>query len=211
MADCPPLLQAPPRLVCVLRRCDSPGAPGQQTANVFRGQRAREQVAVVHHPTEQRRLTTGERGHLLLDRIPRDHPVDVHGASLTDAVGAIDRLRLGRRIPPWVQQEAVVGLGEVEAKAAGLQADQEQRIGFPRRSPPPRDRTLESRRQRQPRSARQLGPRTARGARRSQTDGRRTIPARASKRRSKLRISTIRCRRITATCSESRADRLRCE
>ena len=39
---------------------------------------------------------------------------------LADAVGAIDGLRLGRGVPPRVEQEAVVGFGEVEPEPAAL-------------------------------------------------------------------------------------------
>ncbi len=65
---------------------------------------------------------------LLLDRVARDHPVDHHRAGLADAVGAVDRLGLGGGVPPRVEQEAVVGLGEVQAEPARLEADQEHRV-----------------------------------------------------------------------------------
>ena len=38
---------------------------------------------------------------------------------------AVDRLRLDGRVPPGVEQEDVVGGGQVEAEAAGLEADEE--------------------------------------------------------------------------------------
>jgi hypothetical protein len=40
----------------------------------------------------------------------------------------VDRLGLGGRIPPGIEQEAVVGFGEVQAKASGLEADQEDGV-----------------------------------------------------------------------------------
>ncbi len=39
---------------------------------------------------------------------------------------APERLILGRRIPPRIGDHHVIGGGQVEAEAAGLQADQEQ-------------------------------------------------------------------------------------
>ena len=41
-------------------------------------------------------------------------------------MGAVHRLGFHRRVPPRVQQENVFGGGEVQAQAAGLQADQEE-------------------------------------------------------------------------------------
>ena len=46
---------------------------------------------------------------------------------LADAMGAIRRLRFDRRIPPGIVMNHRVGRGEVEARAAGLQADEKQR------------------------------------------------------------------------------------
>src|SRR5271157_6202505 len=51
---------------------------------------------------------------------------DVPG--LPDPVGPVDRLRLGGRVPPRVEQEAVVGFGQVQPEPAGLEADQEHRV-----------------------------------------------------------------------------------
>ena len=42
-------------------------------------------------------------------------------------MGAIDGLRLDCRIPPGIEDEDVVGRRQVEAQAAGLEADQEER------------------------------------------------------------------------------------
>ena len=63
---------------------------------------------------------------LLLDRVPGDQAVGEHRLRLADAVGAVDRLRLDRRVPPGVEQEDVLGRRQVQAEAAGLEADQEQ-------------------------------------------------------------------------------------
>ncbi len=56
-----------------------------------------------------------------------DEPVDHDAAVLADAVGAVDGLRLGGRVPPRVEQEHVVGLGQGETEPARLEADEEHR------------------------------------------------------------------------------------
>jgi len=53
--------------------------------------------------------------------------VDHHGTSLADAVRAIGRLILDGRVPPRVEQENVIGGGEVEPGPAGLERDQHHR------------------------------------------------------------------------------------
>src|SRR5919109_5193719 len=113
--------------------CRAPVDPSRarlldQPADVLGGEAAGEQVAVVHDPAEQGCLAARERDDLLLDRVAGDHPVDHHRARLADAVGAVDRLRLDRGVPPRVEQEAVVGLAQVQAEAAGLEADQKPRV-----------------------------------------------------------------------------------
>src|SRR5581483_5202076 len=73
-------------------------------------------------------LASGEGNDLLFDRVASDQPVDVHRPGLANPVGAVDRLVFGGGVPPGVEQEAVVGLGEVEAEATGLEADQEDGV-----------------------------------------------------------------------------------
>ena len=46
---------------------------------------------------------------------------------LADAVRAVDGLGLDGRVPPRVEQVDVLGGGQVQAQAAGLEADQEDR------------------------------------------------------------------------------------
>src|SRR5690606_36256494 len=61
----------------------------------------------------------------LLDGAPEDQAVDRDGAGLADAVRAVARLVLDGRVPPWVEVDDVVSGGEVEARAAGGEADEE--------------------------------------------------------------------------------------
>src|SRR4051812_28218684 len=67
----------------------------------------------------------------LLDRIAGDDSAGKDGPLLPDAVGAVDRLGLHGRIPPWVQEVHVVGGGQVETQSAGLETDQEQGTAVP--------------------------------------------------------------------------------
>jgi hypothetical protein len=48
---------------------------------------------------------------------------------LADAVGAVDGLGFSGRVPPRVEQEAVVGFDEVQSESADLEAYQENRCG----------------------------------------------------------------------------------
>ena len=58
-----------------------------------------------------------------------------HPPRLADAVRAVDRLRLDRRIPPGIEQEHVVRRGQVQPEPARLEADQEQPAGRVRLEP----------------------------------------------------------------------------
>ena len=63
---------------------------------------------------------------LFFDGVARHQPVDGHRALLADAVGAVGGLVFDGRVPPRVHVDHVVGGGQVEAQAAGLEADQEE-------------------------------------------------------------------------------------
>ncbi len=62
---------------------------------------------------------------LLLDGVAADQAVGEDVLGLADPVRAVDRLGLDGGVPPGVEQVDVVGGGQVQAQAAGLQADQE--------------------------------------------------------------------------------------
>ena len=64
-------------------------------------------------------------------------PVDGHRPLLADAVGAVGGLVLDGGVPPGIHVDDVVGGGEVEPGAAGLEADQEE-IAPPRPGRRPR-------------------------------------------------------------------------
>jgi hypothetical protein len=58
---------------------------------------------------------------------PATTSLDEHRLGLAEAVGAVGGLVFDGRVPPRVVVDHRVGGGEVEADAAGLQADQEDR------------------------------------------------------------------------------------
>ena len=87
--------------------------------------------------------------HFFLDRVARDQPVGEDRLVLPDAVGAVDGLRFHGRIPPGIEHEDIVGGGQVQAQATGLEADQEEAAASgvfeSARRAPARSRVLPSR------------------------------------------------------------------
>ena len=63
----------------------------------------------------------------LLDRAAADELVDQHVALLADAEGPVGGLVLDGRVPPAVEVDHVRGGGQVQARAAGLQRQDEER------------------------------------------------------------------------------------
>src|SRR5262245_44777716 len=63
-------------------------------------------------------LAALEQEHALLDAAGRVELVDEHRLRLADAVGAVGRLRLARRVPPWIVVDDGVRRDEVETRAA---------------------------------------------------------------------------------------------
>ena len=64
--------------------------------------------------------------HPVLDRVARDQLEDENRLVLADAVGTVSGLALHRRVPPGVIVDHGICGGQVEAAAAGLEADEEQ-------------------------------------------------------------------------------------
>src|SRR5680860_125748 len=106
-------------------RCASVGGSAEQPSNVVFGERSREGAVCVHHVGEQRGLPLLELHDLLLDGADRDVAVDHDRVALADAVGAVDCLCFDGWVPPRVEHEAVVGLGQVQAEPARFEADDE--------------------------------------------------------------------------------------
>src|SRR5690606_7074684 len=63
----------------------------------------------------------------LFDGALDDEPIGGDGAGLADAVAAVDGLGFDGGVPPRVEEEDIARGGEVEAGAAGFEADQKHR------------------------------------------------------------------------------------
>ena len=69
----------------------------------------------------------------LFHSVPRHQAIGEHRFVLADAVRTVDRLGFGRRVPPRVENEDIVGGGEVESDPPSFEADEEHlavRIGL---------------------------------------------------------------------------------
>src|SRR6266446_10074589 len=79
------------------------------------------------NPGGERLLALLQFEHALFDGTLRDELVDEDGLVLADAVGAIGRLVLDRRVPPGIVMDHGIGGRQIEAGAASFEADQEER------------------------------------------------------------------------------------
>src|SRR6185312_16370499 len=110
------------RAVLRLRPDRSPPASvsGEQRQQVGLGQ-PRRRGAVAEGGVHQRALAVLEREDPLLDGVGGDQAIDEDRPGLTDAMGPIGGLGFDGGVPPGVAEEDVVGGGQVEAAAAGLE------------------------------------------------------------------------------------------
>ena len=110
----------------------SPGqsnpASRQDSAQAVKVQDAREAL-LLHHRGGERGFLFLQGADFFLDGVPGDQAVGHHLVLLANAVGAVDGLRLHRRVPPRVEEHDVARGGEVEARARGLELKQENRNG----------------------------------------------------------------------------------
>jgi hypothetical protein len=63
---------------------------------------------------------------LFFNGVSGNQPVDGHRPFLADAVRPVRGLVLHRRVPPGVHVDDVVGRRQVEAQAAGFEADEKE-------------------------------------------------------------------------------------
>ena len=134
---------------------------------------------------------------LLFDRAAADELVHQHVPLLADAEGAVGGLVLDGRVPPAVEVDDVRGRGQVQAGAAGLEREHEER----QPSRPPGTCATSSRRRLHRRAAVQHQARA----------GRRPSPRNAASgsviSRNCVKTSTFSCRAaITSAISRSRAN-----
>ena len=114
-----------PRRPVVLR------AQGDQVAQLGVAELGQRRLAAAEHGVGEGALAGEQLGDLLLDGAARDQPVHLHRPGLADPVGAVGGLLLDRGVPPAVEVDDVVGAGEVEPGAAGLEREQEDRRPSP--------------------------------------------------------------------------------
>ena len=86
-------------------------------------------VAFAEETLHEFQLGMLELLNLGFDTVVDDEFIDEDGLSLTDAVATVGGLAFDGGVPPRVVVDDAVGGGEVEAGAAGAQADEEQRAG----------------------------------------------------------------------------------
>src|ERR1019366_3216199 len=98
----------------------------QQQLQVLAFQIANETVVFAQDGVDQFALGLLQLEYFFLHRVARNQPVGEHRARLPDAVRAVHRLCLHRRVPPGIEQKYVLGRRQVQAQTAGLEADQEQ-------------------------------------------------------------------------------------
>jgi hypothetical protein len=96
----------------------------EQFLDVRLGELQRAAVRGIQHRGHQGALAVLQHLHLLLDGAERDQAVHEDVPILTDAVRAVGRLILHRRVPPGIVMDHRVGGGEVQPDPTGLQADQ---------------------------------------------------------------------------------------
>ena len=99
---------------------------GEQQFDLFAAQACDQAGGATEDGVGQRALGLLQLQHLFFDGVAGNQSVSEDAALLVDAMGAIDGLSFGGRIPPGVENEDVVGSGQIEAHAAGLQADQKK-------------------------------------------------------------------------------------
>ena len=112
---------------CSARRHHSAPVLRKQELEVFAGEVGDHAVVGVEDGVGEVALLLLEFEDLLLDGVAADQAVGEDVLGLADAVRAVDGLGLDGRVPPRVEQVDVFGRGQVQAQAAGLEADQEER------------------------------------------------------------------------------------
>src|SRR2546423_15499184 len=92
----------------------------QQHLQVLRRELAQDAVFFRNDGVGEGAFVVLEEEDLFFDRVARDKAIREDAAGLTDAVGAIDGLRFGGGVPPWIEQEYILGGGEIETEASGF-------------------------------------------------------------------------------------------
>ena len=103
---------------------------GEKSPYLFSCERCTSQRFAAYDRCEQLLFTSLQIHDLLLDGVFCHQPIDHDGLRLPDPMRTIHRLSFSGWVPPRIEHEAVISLGEIEPEAACLQADQKDRCGL---------------------------------------------------------------------------------
>ena len=102
----------------------------QQNCDCLAIQAGEKAVVLINNGFGQAAFGFLEFENLFFHRVFCDQTVRKNALRLTDAMGAVDGLGFDGRIPPWIEQEHVLGRRQIQSQSAGFQADQENRAGL---------------------------------------------------------------------------------
>src|SRR5688500_4390835 len=84
---------------------------------------------LLHNGARERGLLMLQRTNFFLHRSLREQAIRDHRLGLSDAMGAVDRLRLDGRVPPRVIENGITRRGQIEPEARGFQREEEYGLG----------------------------------------------------------------------------------
>jgi hypothetical protein len=102
---------------------------GEEEFEVFALEVAEQAVVLTEDGVREFAFRVLEFEDLFFNRVAGDEAVGEDIAGLADAVGAVDGLSLNGGVPPGIEEEDISGGGQIEAKAAGTEADEEELAG----------------------------------------------------------------------------------
>ena len=105
----------------------------QQQHQIFTGDVPDQVVVGANDRVCQVALCLLEGEDLFFDCVASNQSISKDAFRLADAVRAIDGLRFDRRVPPGIEQEDILGSGQIQTLTTSFQADQKQlalRIGL---------------------------------------------------------------------------------
>src|SRR5699024_2559042 len=103
------------------------GAVVKKCPNIIRCDVRSKRRVVLGQRSEHLNLLLLQRQDLLFNRALRDHAINHHILVLADTVCTIHRLGFNRWVPPWIQQEHVISLGQCQPEATSTQGNQKDR------------------------------------------------------------------------------------
>src|SRR5688500_5299778 len=80
---------------------------------------------LLHDGARERRLLMLQRADFLLHRSVREQAIRDHGLGLSDAMRAVDRLRLDGRVPPGIVENGITRRRQIEPETRGFQREEE--------------------------------------------------------------------------------------